>query len=91
MQNSIWTTRFASLSLSPSFSNIAYMLILYLEVTVRVLGNIWMSSAASVKRLWGMLSLFHENLPPEPGSCLPGSIGFICVFRIFDENVFVAE
>jgi hypothetical protein len=36
------------LSLSLSLS---YMLILYLEVTVRVLGNIWMSSAESVKRL----------------------------------------
>jgi hypothetical protein len=40
-----------SLSLSLSQSNIAYMLIIYLEVTVRVLGNIWMSSAERVKRL----------------------------------------
>jgi len=39
------------LSLSLSQSNIAYMLIIYLEVTVRVLGNIWMSSAERVKRL----------------------------------------
>ena len=36
----------------PSLSlSLSYMLIIYLEVTVRVLGNIWMSSAESVKRL----------------------------------------
>jgi len=35
----------------PLSLSLSYMLILYLEVTVRVLGNIWMSSAESVKRL----------------------------------------